>query len=103
MMIRKKITKKEILIGVVSILFIITLLTFYIWHQAETVRLGYKTQELEADISNLKKEIEQLEAEKASLLSLERVERIAKSKLKMKPPEEHQIHQDSDIDDSRDR
>jgi cell division protein FtsL len=102
-MIRKKITKKEILIGVVSTLFIITLLTFYIWHQAETVRLGYKTRELEAEISNLKKEIDQLEAEKASLLSLERVEQIAKSKLRMKPPEEHQIHQDSAPDDTRDR
>ena len=102
-MIRKKITKKEILIGIVSILFIITLLTFYIWHQAETIRLGYKTRELEEDISNLKKEIEQLEAEKASLLSLERVERIAKNKLRMKPPEEHQIHQESSRDNSRDK
>jgi cell division protein FtsL len=102
-MIRKKITKKEILIGSVSTLFIITLLTFYIWHQAETIRLGYKTRELEAEISSLKKEIEQLEAEKASLLSLDRVEQIAKSKLRMKPPEEHQIHQDSALDDKRDR
>ena len=61
-MIRKRITKKEILIGIVSTLFIITLLTFYIWHQAETIRLGYKTRELEAEISNLMREIEQLEA-----------------------------------------
>jgi cell division protein FtsL len=102
-MIRKKITKKEILIGIVSTLVIITLLTFYIWHQAETIRLGYKTQELEEDISNLKKEIEQLEAKKSSLLSLERVERIARKKLKMKPPEEQQILQESTMADSRDR
>ena len=102
-MIRKKITKKEILIGIVSTLVIITLLTFYIWHQAETIRLGYKTQELEEDISNLKKEIEQLEAEKSSLLSLERVERIARKKLKMKPPEEQQVLQDKTMADSRDR
>ena len=102
-MIRKKITKKEILIGIVSTLVIITLLTFYIWHQAETIRLGYKTQELEEDISNLKKEIEQLEAEKSSLLSLERVERIARKTLKMKPPEEQQILQESTMADSRDR
>ena len=102
-MIRKKITKREILIGIVSTLVIIALLTFYIWHQAETIRLGYKTQELEEDIANLKKEIGQLEAEKASLLSLERVERIARKKLKMTPPEERQILQDNTIDDSRDR
>ncbi len=102
-MIRKKITKKEILIGIVSTLFIIALLTFYIWHQSETIRLGYKTGELEEDISNLKKEIEQLEAEKASLLSLERVEKIARKKLKMRPPEEQQIFQDSTMADTRER
>ena len=102
-MIRKKFTKKEILIGILCTLFIITLLTFYIWHQAETIRLGYKTRELEEDISNIKKEIEQLEAEKASLLSLERVEQIAKRKLRMKPPEEHQIQRDSTKDDTGDR
>ena len=102
-MIRKKITKKEILIGIVSILFIISLLTFYIWHQAETIRLGYKTGGLEEDISTLKKEIEQLEAEKASLLSLERVEKIARKKLKMKPPEEQQILKDNTMADARDR
>jgi cell division protein FtsL len=102
-MIRKKISKKEIVIGILSTLFIIALLTFYIWHQAETIRLGYKTRELEADIANLKKEIEQLEAEKASLLSLDRVEHIAKVKLRMKPPEEDQVHRNSSEDDTRDR
>jgi len=102
-MIRKKITKKEILIGVACTLFIITLLTFYIWHQAETIRLGYKTRELEEEIFNLKKEIDQLEAEKASLLSLERVEGIARKKLKMSPPEEQQIIQKSHTKDARDR
>lgn len=102
-MIRKKITKKEILIGIMSTLFIIALLTFYIWHQAETIRLGYKTRELEDDISSLRKEIGQLEAAKASLLSLERVENIARKKLKMKPPEEQQILQDDSIADSSDK
>jgi len=102
-MIRKKITKKEILIGIMSTLFIIALLTFYIWHQAETIRLGYKTRELEEDISMLTKEIGQLEAEKASLLSLERVESIARKKLKMIPPEEQQILQESTMADARDK
>lgn len=71
--------------------FIIALLTFYIWHQAESIRLGYQTRELEEDIASLNKDIEQLEAEKASLLSLERVEKIATQKLKMRPPEDEQI------------
>ena len=72
-------------------LFVITLLTFYIWHQAESIRLGYQTRKLEEDIASIKKEIEQLEAERASLLSLERVEKIATNKLQLRPPEDEQI------------
>jgi cell division protein FtsL len=71
--------------------FVIALLTFYIWHQAESIRLGYQTRELEEDIASIKEDIEQLEAEKAFLLSLERVEKIATQNLKMKPPEDEQI------------
>jgi len=102
-MIRKKITKREILIGIASTLFVITLVTFYIWHQAETIRLGYKTRQLEEEISSLNKEIEQLEAEKASLLSLERVERIARTKLKLMPPEKEQILHKNTETESEDR
>ena len=91
------------MIGILCMVFVIALLTFYIWHQAESIRLGYQTRELEEDISNLKKEIEQLEAEKASLLSLERVEKIARKKLKMKPPEEQQIFHDSTMVDAREK
>ena len=71
--------------------FVIALLTFYIWHQAESIRLGYQTRELEEDIISIQKDIEQLEAEKASLLSLERVEKIATQTLKMRPPQDEQI------------
>jgi cell division protein FtsL len=90
-MVSKKFTKKQIMIGILCMVFVIALLTFYIWHQAESIRLGYQTRELEDDIFSIKKDIEQLEAEKASLLSLERVEKIATKKLNMKPPEEEQI------------
>jgi cell division protein FtsL len=90
-MVSKKFTKKQIAIGILCMVFVIALLTFYIWHQAETIRLGYQTRELDEDIASIKKDIEQLEAEKASLLSLERVEKIAIQTLKMKPPEDKQI------------
>ena len=90
-MVSKKFTKKQIVIGILCMVFVIALLTFYIWHQAESIRLGYQTRELEDDIALIKKDIEQLEAEKASLLSLERVEEIATQKLKMRPPEDKQI------------
>jgi cell division protein FtsL len=90
-MVSKKFTKKQIAIGILCMLFVISLLTFYIWHQAESIRLGYQTRELEEDVAEIKKEIEQLEAERASLLSLERVEKIATQRLEMKPPEDKQI------------
>lgn len=90
-MVSKKFTKKQIVSGILCMTLVIGLLTFYIWHQAESVRLGYQTRELEEEILSVKKDIEQLEAEKASLLSLERVEKIATQKLKMKSPEEEQI------------
>jgi cell division protein FtsL len=90
-MVSKKFTKKQIVLGILCMGFIIALLTFYIWHQAESIRLGYQTRELEEDIASIKKDIEQLEAEKAFLLSLERVERIAIHTLKMRSPEDTQI------------
>jgi cell division protein FtsL len=90
-MVSKKFTKKQIALGILCMVFIIALLTFYIWHQAESIRLGYQTRELEEDIASIKKDIEQLEAEKASLLSLDRVEKIATQTLKMRPPEDKQI------------
>jgi cell division protein FtsL len=90
-MVSKKFTKKQIAIGILCMVFAIALLTFYIWHQAESIRLGYQTRELEEEIATIKNDIEQLEAEKASLLSLERVEKIATQRLKLKPPEDKQI------------
>ncbi len=71
--------------------FIIFFLTFYIWHQAESVSIGYKTKDLEEKIERLRSDIEQLETEKASLLSLDRVEQMAKQELRMVVPNEKQL------------
>lgn len=102
-MVSKKFTKKQIAIGILCMVFVISLLTFYIWHQAESIRLGYQTRELEDDIATIKKDIEQLEAKKASLLSLERVEKIARQSLKMKPPEDKQIVYQKSTDGIKER
>ena len=90
-MVRKKFSKKHIAIGIFFTLIVIFILNFYIWHQVESVRLGYKTGELEIRLLDLRKEVEKLEAKKASLLALERVEKIAREELKMIPPKEEQI------------
>ncbi len=70
--------------------FIMAILTFYIWHQVEAVRIGYEINRLEEKVQKLKIEVEELETTKASLLSLEKVERIAKKKLKMVKTQENQ-------------
>jgi cell division protein FtsL len=95
-MVRKKLSKRDILIGAAWTLIVIFILTFYIWNQIESIRLGYKIGHLEVALENLKKEVEKLEAEKSSLLSLEKVEKIAKDKLKLKHPKKEQIIYDDD-------
>ncbi len=77
--------------GIFAGFFVIFFLTFYIWHQAESVSIGYETEDLGNEIERLKEEIEQLETRKADLLSLDRVEQMAKQELGMILPSEEQI------------
>jgi cell division protein FtsL len=96
-MVRKKFKRREITFSLGVISLIILILTFYVWHQIESVRLGYETRELEAKVLSMMREVDTLEAKKSSLLSLERVERIAKSKLGLRPPDDYQvIYEDND-------
>jgi len=67
------------------------MLSLYVWHQTESVSLGYDSAELEYRVIQLEKEVEKLETVKSSLLTLDRVENIARDKLKLSEPEEKQI------------
>ena len=90
-MVRKKFKKSEIALGFFFILTFVAILTFYIWHQIESVRMGYQINNLENKVITLNKEVEALEAKKSSLLSLDNVEKIAKTKLNLKPSRDDQI------------
>lgn len=90
-MVRKKFKKSEIALGLFFILTVVVILTFYIWHQIESVRLGYQINDLEAKVLVLNKEVEGLEAKKSSLLSLDNVEKIAKADLNLKTSRDDQI------------
>ena len=90
-MVRKKINKKEILLGFLITILVISILTFYIWHQMESIRIGYETGELEKRKNTLIKKIEILEATKSHLLSLEKVEQIAIEELHLAKPKNNQI------------
>lgn len=90
-MVKKKFKKNTIIRSVLFAFMTILILTFYIWRQAESVKMGYTTKDLEEKVTRLQKEVETLEAEKTALLSLEKVEKTAKQKLGLKEPEEKQL------------
>lgn len=90
-MVRKKFSKKEIAIGVSCTLFALLVLSLYVWHQTELVSLGYDSAELEYRVIQLEKEVEELDTVKASLLTLDRVEDIARNKLKLSEPKQEQV------------
>lgn len=76
-----------IFIGLAAML----ILTFYIWHQAESIHLGYSIGKLEEQVKELEQEVEKLETEKTRLLSLDRVEAIARRDLRMVFPDPDQL------------
>jgi cell division protein FtsL len=90
-MVHKKYTKKEIAVGVLASLMTIIILTFYLWHITENIRLGYEIGRCENSLQTLREEVKKLEAKRAALLSLERVEKIAREKLGLAEPKEGQI------------
>jgi cell division protein FtsL len=90
-MVRKKYTWRQLVIGAGLIVLFLGNLTFYIWYQSESIRLGYKIHELEMNVEELKEEIKKLEAKKESLLSLERIDRIAREQLNLQEPRPEQI------------
>jgi cell division protein FtsL len=96
-MVRKKFKKKEVMLSIGCTLLALFILTFYVWHQTESVSLGYDTAELEQKVVQLQKEVEKLETLKSGLLSLDRVEKMAKEKLELSEPKEDQIFYE-DID-----
>jgi cell division protein FtsL len=95
-MVHKKYTKKEIIQGALASLMTILILTFYIWHITENTRLGYEIGRSENELQALREEVKKLQSQKASLLSLERIEEIAKTKLNLTEPRDDQvIYEDS--------
>lgn len=72
-------------------IFVVSILTFYVWHQIEAIRMGYEIGKLEEKVFNLSKEVERLETKKSYLLRLERVEKIAKEELMLVKPKKEQL------------
>jgi len=90
-MVRKKLDRKEIAAAAGCILLAVATLTFYIWHQAAIIQIGYQTSRLEEKMAGLNEDIKKLETDKAALLAPDRVDRIAREELRLVEPQPEQI------------
>ena len=90
-MVRRKFEKKEIAAAAGCLLLAVGTLTFYIWHQAAVIQLGYQTSRLEEKKARLGTDIKRLEAERAALLAPDRVDRIAREELHLVEPKPEQV------------
>lgn len=78
-------------------IIVIFILTFYIWHQMESIRIGYEIGKLEEKVLTLRRQVDELQTEKSFLLSLDRVEKIAKEELNLVEPKKEQLVYDEFI------
>jgi cell division protein FtsL len=90
-MVRRKIDLKGIAVVATFVLAGIVLLTFYVWYQTESVKLGLELGRSEARIRELEIDIEGLKLRKADLLDPRRVETIAREKLGFVDPKDEEI------------
>ena len=90
-MVRRKLSRKEILFAVAASAAMIAVLTFYLWHITENVRLGYAIGRAEDELHVLRNDIRTLETRKAARLAPGVVDRTAREKLQLGDPRPDQI------------
>ena len=66
-------------------------LTFYLWHINENIRLGLETSRIQRELRFLREDVDKLQTRKTALLALDRVEQIARRDLKMTDPRDDQF------------
>jgi cell division protein FtsL len=102
-MVRQKLKARGIVLGVFTAAVVVLILMFYIWHQVESIRLGYRVLELESELETLEQEIDTLEARRAGLLAPDRVSKIAREELGYIQVRDDQIVRREDRTIRRDR
>jgi len=90
-MVRRKWSWKGVALGAAFFAVAAGLLTFYVWYQTESVRLGLEIARNEDRIRRLREAIEALELRRAELLDPVRVEKIAREKLGLVDPDDAAI------------
>ncbi|OGD17035.1 MAG: hypothetical protein A2V76_09230 [Candidatus Aminicenantes bacterium RBG_16_63_14] len=90
-MVRRKWSLKGIALGAALIAAAVGILTFYVWYQTESVKLGIDVGKSDERIRELEEGIEMLKLRKAALLDPGRVERIARESLGLVDPKDDEI------------
>lgn len=90
-MVRRKWSAKGIALGAALLVAVIGTLTFYVWYQTESVKLGIDVGKAEDRIRELEKAIEALKLRKAALLDPARVEKIARESLGLVDPQDDDV------------
>lgn len=90
-MVRRKPSRRDILLGIAGGVLTISFLTFYLWHSTENVRWGYAIGRAEDELRALRSDLRILETRKAARLAPAVVDRIAREKLGLQDPREDQI------------
>jgi cell division protein FtsL len=88
---RSRFGRKDILLLGAAAVCAVSILTFYLWQQTESIRIGYETGILEKKMTDLIEEIKTLETRRAALLALSRVERTAREELGLDDLRDDQI------------
>ncbi|HDR14582.1 MAG TPA: cell division protein FtsL [Desulfobacteraceae bacterium] len=88
---RMKLTARQMLIVVATVIIFMTCSIGYVWSNFEGTQLGYSISRLKSEERQLLNRNKQLKVELAYLKSSERLERIALEKLGMKWPSRDQI------------
>ena len=90
-MVRRKWSPRGIALGAALLVAVIGTLTFYVWYQTESVKLGIDIGKSEDKIRELEQAIETLKLRKAALLDPARVEKIARESLGLVDPKDDEV------------
>ena len=90
-MVRQKWSLRGIALGAALLVAVIGTLTFYVWYQTESVKLGIDIGKSENKIRELEQAIETLKLRKAALLDPARVEKIARESLGLVDPKDDEV------------
>jgi cell division protein FtsL len=90
-MVRRKWSPRGIVLGAALLVAVIGTLTFYVWYQTESVRLGIDIGGNEDKIRELEQAVETLKMRKAALLDPARVEKIARESLGLVDPKDDEV------------